>query len=134
MGRASLRTALAAMTALLMASVIGFGLAGSFAAALAAYWLAALVRQVYGPIYTAWLNQNLESRTRATVNSLAGQVDALGQIAGGPPFGLIVTWLSTRAAMVAAALVLLPTLALYRRPHADPALPERGATLPDAGD
>ena len=126
--------ALAAMTALLMASVIGFGLAGSFAAALAAYWLAALLRQVYGPIYTAWLNQNLESRTRATVNSLAGQVDAVGQIAGGPPFGLIATWLSTRAAMVAAALVLLPTLALYRRPHADPALPERGATLPDAGD
>ena len=124
--------ALATMTALLMASVIGFGLAGSFAAALAAYWLAALLRQVYGPIYTAWLNQNLESRTRATVNSLAGQVDAVGQIAGGPPFGLIATWLSTRAAMVAAALVLLPALALYRRPHAEPAAPERGAALPEA--
>jgi DHA3 family tetracycline resistance protein-like MFS transporter len=126
--------ALAAMTALLVASVIGFGLAGSFAVALGAYWLAALLRQVYGPIYTAWLNQNLESRTRATVNSLAGQVDAIGQIAGGPPFGLIATWFSTRAAMAASALALLPTLALYARAMRQPAPAEESAgALPEPG-
>jgi DHA3 family tetracycline resistance protein-like MFS transporter len=123
------------MTALLMASVIGFGLAGSFVLALGAYWLAALLRQVYGPFYVAWLNQNLESRVRATVNSLAGQVDAVGQIAGGPPFGLLATWASTRAAMVAAALVLLPALALYRRSARQPLLAaeEGAAALPEVG-
>jgi DHA3 family tetracycline resistance protein-like MFS transporter len=127
--------ALQAMTALLMVSVIMFGLAGSFVLALGAYWLAALLREVYGPFYVAWLNQNLESRVRATVNSLAGQVDAVGQIAGGPPFGLLATWASTRTAMVAAALVLLPALALYRRSARQPlpAAEEGGAALPEVG-
>jgi DHA3 family tetracycline resistance protein-like MFS transporter len=106
---------LAAMTTLLMGSVIVFGLAGNFSVALIAYWSAALLRQTYGPLYVAWLNRHLEARLRATVNSLASQVDALGQIAGGPPFGLLATVVSTRVAMVAAALVLAPALVLYRR-------------------
>jgi MFS transporter, DHA3 family, tetracycline resistance protein len=126
--------ALAVMTVLLVASVIGFGMAGGFAVALAAYWSAALLRQVYGPIYVAWLNQNIESRTRATVNSLAGQIDAIGQIAGGPPFGAIATLASTRVAMVAAALTLLPTLGLYRRSANQPAPVEKTAVpLPEVG-
>ena len=59
---------------------------------------------------------------------------AVGQIAGGPPFGLLATWASTRVAMVAAALVLLPALALYQR-SARPSLlpPEEGSgALPEA--
>jgi DHA3 family tetracycline resistance protein-like MFS transporter len=106
---------LAAITTLLMGSVIVLGLAGSFAVALIAYWSAALWRQTYEPLHVAWLNQHLYARVRATVNSLASQVDAIGQIAGGPPFGLLATAASLRVAMVAAALVLTPALALYWR-------------------
>jgi len=45
------------------------------------------------------------------------RVDAFGQIAGGPPIGLVGTWFSLRAAPVAAGLLLLPALALFARAH-----------------
>ena len=105
---------LAVVTALMMIGTFGFGLANGFAAALVAYWAVYLLRQLYVPLYYAWLNQHSESRVRATVMSLAGQVDAIGQIAGGPPFGWVATAYSTGAAIMAAACMLLPTLPLYR--------------------
>ncbi len=107
--------ALLVINALLMASVIAFGLAGNFAIALTAYWAAYLLRRTDGPIFTAWINQSLEPQVRATVLSIHGQVDAIGQIAGGPLFGLIATLTSTRTAMVAAGCVLAPALLLYLR-------------------
>ncbi len=66
---------------------IGFALARSFPLALGFYWLAATCRDAVEPIYTAWLNQHLESSVRATMLSAAGQADAIGQIAGGPLIG-----------------------------------------------
>jgi hypothetical protein len=105
---------LAAVTALVMAGMLGFGLAGSFGLALLAYLAAYLMRRLYEPLYLAWLNQHTESDVRATVLSLAGQVDAVGQIAGGPLFGLVATAISTGAAIAAASCVLAPALLLYR--------------------
>lgn len=105
---------LALMTGLLMLGMIGFGLATSFGFGLAAYWSAYLMRQLYVPLYTAWINRHAESEVRATVLSFSGQVDAIGQIAGGPLFGMIATVYSTGSAMIAAALTLSPTLLLYR--------------------
>lgn len=102
------------ITALLVVGMAGFGLARSFGVGLAAYWGAYLMRQLYGPLYTAWLNRHSESGVRATVLSLAGQVDAVGQIAGGPLFGMIATSFSTGVAIVAAGLALLPAMLLYR--------------------
>lgn len=102
------------ITALLITGMAGFGLARSFGVGLAAYWGAYLMRQLYGPLYTSWLNRHAESGVRATVLSMAGQVDAVGQIAGGPLFGMIATSFTTGAAIVAAGLMLLPTMLLYR--------------------
>ncbi|MDQ3856175.1 MAG: MFS transporter [Chloroflexota bacterium] len=99
----------------LLLSMVAFGLAGNFGVALAAYWLAYLLRRTNQPLFTAWLNQSLQPRVRATVISLAGQVDAVGQIAGGPAFGLLATAAGTRSAMVAAGLVLAPAAWLYVR-------------------
>jgi MFS transporter, DHA3 family, tetracycline resistance protein len=114
---------LAIVTALVMAGMFGFGLARSFTVALLAYWAAYLMRRLYEPLYMAWLNQHTTSEVRATVLSLAGQVDAVGQIAGGPLFGLIATAVSTAAAIVAAGCALVPALLLYR-----PALRRGGTT------
>ena len=79
---------LAVLSTLLMLSVIGFGLAGNFALALAFYWASYLLRTVNAPLFAAWLNGFLEPQTRATIFSLNAQTDALGQIAGGPLLGL----------------------------------------------
>jgi DHA3 family tetracycline resistance protein-like MFS transporter len=99
----------------LMLSMVAFGLAGNFEVALAAYWFAYLLRRTNHPLFAAWLNQSLEPRVRATVISMSGQVDAIGQIAGGPAFGALATAAGTRTAMVAAGLVLAPAALLYLR-------------------
>jgi DHA3 family tetracycline resistance protein-like MFS transporter len=75
-------------------------------------WLITVTRGVIGPIYTAWVNQRLDSSARATVLSMSSQVDAIGQIAGGPSVGLIGNLVSVRAALAASAIILTPQLAL----------------------
>ena len=66
-------------------------------------------------MYTAWVNQNLDSETRATVLSISGQVDAIGQIAGGPGVGLIAKLVSVAAAISTSGLLLTPALWLIGR-------------------
>jgi len=41
------------------------------------------------PLYTAWANQIIDSGVRATVLSFSSQVDAVGQIMGGPGVGWV---------------------------------------------
>jgi MFS transporter, DHA3 family, tetracycline resistance protein len=103
------------INALQITSMVIFGLAGNFALALAAYWSTSMLREVNDPIYTAWLAQNIDARVRATVISLSGQLDAIGQIAGGPIIGVIGTLVSIRAALVSTAALLSPTLLLFVR-------------------
>jgi MFS transporter, DHA3 family, tetracycline resistance protein len=94
-------------------SLIVFALAGNFFLAVAAVLLFRVFRTVNEPIYTTWLTQNIEAKVRATVISMRGQVDAFGQIVGGPPIGYIGTAFSIRAALVAASALLSPVLFLY---------------------
>lgn len=107
--------ALLLINALLIVSMVVFGLAGGFAVALGAFWAASLLRRANAPLYAAWLNQNVNPRVRATVFSMAGQADALGQVAVGPVVGAIGAAVSLRAAMVVGGLLLAPALALYTR-------------------
>ena len=100
----------------LIAMVVAFALAVSFEMAALSYLVTRIVRRVAIPIASAWINLGLTSDVRATVHSMNSQADALGQIAGGPLLG----WLalaagSTRPAMLAVAVILLPSLYLYLR-------------------
>ncbi len=94
-------------------SILIFALAGNFYLAIAAVLLFKVFRTVNEPIYTTWLIQNIDAKVRATVISMRGQVDAFGQIVGGPPVGYIGTAYSIRAALVAASAILSPVLLLY---------------------
>ena len=106
---------LLASNALLMVSVIGFGLAGHLELALATYWTARFARSVHGPLYTTWVNQRIDNaQVRATIISTASQTDALGQILGGPIVGAIGNLWSINAAIVVAGVILSPALILYR--------------------
>ena len=96
-------------------TVIVFGIAGNFFLALLFYMASVLLRTSSRPLYTAWLNQKLEPQTRATVFSMNAQMDALGQIAGGPLLGLMAASLGMPFAFVMAGLLLLPAGFLYRR-------------------
>lgn len=107
--------ALFGINALLVVVVIVFGLAVSFPLAVAAYLVADVLRTTRQPIYMAWLTQSVDSRVRATVISISSQLDAFGQIAGGPIIGAIGSARSIRAALVAASVTLTPALLLFAR-------------------
>jgi MFS transporter, DHA3 family, tetracycline resistance protein len=118
------------MYVLLCASVVAFGLARQFGLALAAFWSATTMRRASDPLYSAWLNRQIDSRVRATVLSMSSQCDALGQVVGGPIIGLIASGVSIPAAMVVTGLSLAPVLLLFRqRPHPE----EAGQTPQVAG-
>jgi DHA3 family tetracycline resistance protein-like MFS transporter len=113
--RAEATKVLAGIDLLLVAAVVAFGLVSGFWVALAAFWLVSLLREIREPVFTAWLNRGLEPSTRATVNSMAGQMDAIGQIAGGPMIGLAAVAWGVPAAIVIAGVLRVPALGLYAR-------------------
>jgi DHA3 family tetracycline resistance protein-like MFS transporter len=106
---------LALIDVLLVVSVVVFAVTGRFWVALAAMWIVGALRSVREPVFTVWINQGLDPKTRATINSVGGQADAVGQAAGGPMLGAIGGSLGVPVAIVASALLQLPTLLLYRR-------------------
>ena len=107
--------ALAVTNALIAASVVGFALAGNFAAALCAYLLYRVVRSIGGPVMTTWTNQQLDTNLRATGFSMSAQVDALGQVVSGPLMGLVATSAGVRIALVSTATLLAPPQAVLTR-------------------
>lgn len=78
------------------------------------YVLLWALRNLVGPLTNAWVNQRLDSDVRATVLSMTGQVDAVGQIAGGPLIGLVASLFSVQSAITITGLLLAPALPLIR--------------------
>jgi MFS transporter, DHA3 family, tetracycline resistance protein len=106
---------LALIDVLLVVAVVVFALAGQFWVALLAGWVEGALRSVRDPVFTVWINQGLDPKTRATINSVGGQADAVGQAAGGPVLGAIAGGIGVPIALVASAALQLPSLLLYRR-------------------
>lgn len=107
-----------AVLSLNLAMVLGlfvFALTDNFVAALIAYWTLSSARETLMPLYTAWVNQHIESSVRATVISMSSQVDAFGQIVGGPIVGGIGNTFGLRAALTSSAAILAAALPLLAR-------------------
>lgn len=107
---------LASLVGLQVLFVVAVALGGSLWLVLAALWGRSAAGALGAPIRSAWLNRNLPSRTRATVISMTAQLDAVGQVVGGPPLGLLATRTSTSTALLASAILLTPAVLLYARP------------------
>ena len=87
----------------------------SFYAVLACFWLVGALRSAYQPLLTAWLNRLFPESSRATLFSIYGQADAVGQVVGGPTVGVLARQLGIGLALSVSALILLPALPLYRK-------------------
>lgn len=111
---AAVTRVLFAFTSIRIVATLIFALTGSFAIALPVYLIGGLFRRMGYPVYSAWLNQHIPSRLRATMLSMNSQSDALGQIVGGPAIGVLGN-VSLRAALAASGLLLTPALALFAR-------------------
>ena len=109
-------TSLFACTLMEMVALLVFALTGSTWVAIGALLGVFLARDLAGPLYTIWLNEQItDSSVRATVFSIAGQADAIGQAGGGPVLGLIGNVWGVRAALATGSLVIAPALWLYGR-------------------
>lgn len=89
-----------------------FAFSGRLWLAIALLWTIGILRHIIYPLHTAWVNQKLDSGVRATILSMAGQVDAIGQIAGGPGVGVIARRVSMPIGILTSALLLTPVLGL----------------------
>jgi MFS transporter, DHA3 family, tetracycline resistance protein len=104
-----------AFTAARAVMLVGFALSTNLAVAIGFAWVASAMRQAFGPVQRAWLNRSLDPVNRATLFSVDGQADALGQIVGGPIIGVVASGVSIRAALVSSAALLGIALPLFAR-------------------
>jgi MFS family permease len=93
--------------------MIFFAVTPYFYLAIFCFWMLGIVGSITAPMYQAWLNQQLESKSRATVLSIMGQGNAVGQGLGGPFVGVIATRYYIRTALVLSAILLLRAVVLY---------------------
>ncbi len=107
---------LVAFTAGMILFQLAFAFSSVFSVAMATLVATGLARSLAAPLYDTWLNQQItDSSVRATVLSMSGQSNAVGQAAGGPVLGAVGNGLGIPAALAAGALLLVPALGLYTR-------------------
>ena len=97
----------------IMVAMLGFALSPLLLLTLCLYLTIDVLRDVHNPLQTAWVNHKLDPQTRATVHSMTGQVDSIGQIGGGSS-ALVARYFSVQAAIAFSALLLTPALGLVR--------------------
>jgi MFS transporter, DHA3 family, tetracycline resistance protein len=103
------------VTAGISIAMLGFALSPFLILSLGLYLIIDALRDVHIPLQTAWVNQKLDSKVRATVHSMFGQVDAIGQVMGGPIVAVIAAFGSAVASLVTSSLLLSPALFFIRR-------------------
>jgi DHA3 family tetracycline resistance protein-like MFS transporter len=108
------------VTGAIALAMIGFAVSPLLPLALILYLVIDVLRDVRGPLNSAWVNQKLDSNVRATVHSMTGQVDAFGQIAGGPSVALVARFSSVIAAIATSGFLLLPAMFLVGKANQIP--------------
>lgn len=113
---------MAALVSLQVAGVVVFALAGNLAVALTGKWTRDAAQSVSWPVARAWLNRSITNPgSRATTLSMLGQADAVGQVVGGPALGLAASRAGVQTALLLAAALQAPAIALYARLRPSPA-------------
>jgi MFS transporter, DHA3 family, tetracycline resistance protein len=103
------------VTAVISIALIGFALSPFLVLSLGLYLLINVLRNVQEPLQRGWINQKLDPQVRATVHSMFGQVDAIGQVMGGPIVAGIASVGSAIAALVTSGMLLTPALFFIER-------------------
>ena len=115
-GRRLVARYLFAFTAFELAAMLLFAVTGSTGLAIAGLLGVFFARNMASPLYDTWLTEQItDSSVRATVFSITGQSNAVGQAAGGPVLGVLGNVWGIRAALTAGALAIGPALGLYGR-------------------
>lgn len=97
-------------TTLLSIMLMVFALAKSIPLVVVIWLIIYTLRRVINPIYTIWFNERISSNIRATILSFSEQVDAFGQILGGPPVGFIGRMRGISSGLIASSVLLIPAI------------------------
>lgn len=124
------------VTGIISVAMLGFALSPFLLLSLGLYLVIDAMRDVHIPLQTAWINQKLDSKIRATVHSMFGQVDAIGQMVGGPFVAAIAAFAQSAAVapLVASSLLLTPALFFIRRANAESQIEADGDAEAQPGD
>jgi DHA3 family tetracycline resistance protein-like MFS transporter len=115
-GRESVARYLFAFVLLELVAMLVFALTGSIWLAVAGILGVFFARNMAGPLFDTWLNAQItDSSVRATVISLTGQSNAVGQSAGGPVLGVVGNVWGISAALAVGAAAIAPALGLFAR-------------------
>lgn len=115
MGNGHPNRLLGGLMAVQVAGILCMGVSPWLGLALGGMWLRDAARDLAYPVQTAWMNRHLKTEARATVMSMSSQVDAFGQVAGGPSLGAVGSRWGLTAAIAASAAVLAPAVLLFLR-------------------
>ena len=89
-------------------AIVVYAASLNFTMAVAAYASYGLLVRMAFPLYDAWVPQQIDKEVRATVMSMWKQLNALGQMIGGPAIGLLATVTTLRIGYGAIAIFLIP--------------------------
>ncbi len=99
----------------MLLALLALAWAANFWMALLALWIFSTARSTLGPLDNAWIVRHTAGSARATAISFSGQLNAIGQVVGGPAVGWIGTAVSLPAALTASALLMSPIVPLLLR-------------------
>ena len=115
-GRPSVARFLFGFTFLELGAMLLFAVTGSTWVAIAGLLGVFFARNMQGPLYDTWLSEQInDSTVRATVFSITGQSNAVGQAGGGAALGVVGNVWGIRAALAGGALAIAPALGFYGR-------------------
>ena len=101
------------LTVGVIVSLFIFAISGNFILAIIMITLTQVFREAHYPFYTGWVNRKLDPSVRATVISMSSQVDAMGQIGGGPFVGGIANRTGIPSGLMVSAGLLTFALPIY---------------------
>jgi len=100
---------------ILILSLIGFSMTTNLYIALILFWIIGIMRSITSPLLDTMLSKMITDNTiRATIFSIRGQVDSIGQILGGPIVGSFGVIYSIRIALLISAILLSPIILIYK--------------------
>jgi MFS transporter, DHA3 family, tetracycline resistance protein len=115
-GRGAVARFLFGFTSLELVAMLAFALASSTWVAIAGILGVFFARNMANPLYDTWLTEQItDSSVRATVFSITGQANAVGEAAGGPILGGLGNVWGIRSALAASSLAIAPALGLFGR-------------------
>jgi DHA3 family tetracycline resistance protein-like MFS transporter len=104
-----------AIIAITAAAIAVFGWAPSLWLAVALFLVIYSLGEVSDPLLLAWMNQRLDADVRATILSMTGLAESIGQAVGGLFVGFLANLLTVPLALLAISGLLMPALGFIWR-------------------